>query len=59
MDIAQELRIKHKRQFIHGKMLSSCVTMARSVGDLAEHGRQMSFKESAMPRVIGGIQEEQ
>ena len=56
MDIVQELRGKHERQFRHGKMLSSCVTMARSVGDLAEHGRQMSFKESAINTVTGGIQ---
>lgn len=56
MDIVQELRGKHERKFAHGKMLSACVTLARSVGDMAEHGRQMSFKEHAIPKVVGGIQ---
>lgn len=54
--IAAQLNDRFTRQSLIGKTLSQCVTLAQSIGQLAEVGRQLGVKESRVGTVVGSIQ---
>lgn len=54
--LAAQLNERFTRQSLFGKTLSQCVTLAQSVGQLAEAGKQLGVKESRAGVVVGSIQ---
>jgi hypothetical protein len=54
--LAAQLHERFTRQSLIGKTLSQCVTLAQSIGQLAEVGKQLGVKESRVGVVVGSIQ---
>jgi hypothetical protein len=54
--LAAQLNERFTRQSLIGKTLSQCVTLAQSIGQLAEVGKQLGVKESRVGVVVGSIQ---
>lgn len=54
--LAAQLSNRFTRQFLFGKTLSQCVTLAESIGQFAEAGKQLGVKESRAGTVVGSIQ---
>ena len=49
--LADQLRYRHRNQHLIGKTLSHCVSLAQSVGQIADKGKRYN----ANPRVIGAM----
>ena len=54
--MVEQLRYTHANKHLIGKSLSACVTLASSVGTLAELGRQHVIKQERADQIIGSIQ---
>ena len=54
--LAAQLSNRFTRQSLFGKTLSQCVTLAQSIGQFAEAGKQLGVKESRAGMVVGSIQ---
>ena len=54
--LVDQLRFSHNNKHLIGKSLSAFVTIASSVGALAEQGRQHHIKEEIADRLIASIQ---
>lgn len=55
-DLAAQLRYKHGNQFLAGKTLSRAVSIAQSIGVMAEQGKQFSISERIKDVFVGTIQ---
>ena len=56
MSIAVQLKYRHENKFLIGKTLSRAVTIASSIGELAEKGKRLSVNQSGKDRLIAMIQ---
>jgi hypothetical protein len=54
--LAAQLHERFTRQSLFGKTLSQCVTLAQSVGVLADQGKRYTIKHSASSAFVGAVQ---
>lgn len=56
MNFAQQVQAQAMRQYAFAKQLTKCVTIAQSVGVMADTGRQYSIPADKAPPLVGAIQ---
>ena len=56
MTIADDLRDQYHRHQAAGKMVAGCVSLAQSVGVLADQGKRYTIKHSASSAFVGAVQ---
>ena len=54
--LADQLRYRHENKFLCGQMLSRAVTLASSIGEMAEKGKRFTLNEKSKDRFIGMVQ---
>lgn len=53
---AEQLQLSANTKFSAGKTLSHCVSMAQSMGQMADVGRQFTITPQVADRLIGSVQ---
>lgn len=54
--VVEQIKFSANNKHLIGKSLSAFVTLASSVGAMAEHGKQHHIKEEVADRLIASIQ---
>ena len=56
MSLADQIRYKHNNTNLIGQSLTSCVTLAHSVGQMADKGARHSVPDHLKPTFCGAVQ---